>query len=262
MIAKKKSASLAYVPPYADHPDLVHAAKRCKACPLYKNATQTVFGEGAVKTATIMLVGEQPGDQEDKEGHPFVGPAGRVLDSLLAAAGVDRERVYVTNAVKHFKWEPRGKRRMHQRPNIMEVDACAGWLEAEMALVKPLVIVCLGSTAAQALMGRGFKVTEQRGQVFEGAPWSRWILATYHPSALLRMMRDREAYEDAKAKLVEDLARAQALVTGRRSRGAPSSRSRGSAEPRGPRADRARRGPTSARPSRGTARSAPASRGG
>jgi uracil-DNA glycosylase family protein len=138
------------------------AAAECKACDLWKCGTQTVFGEGA-ETAELMLVGEQPGDKEDLAGRPFVGPAGRILDQALEEAGIDRTNVYVTNAVKHFKWEPRGKRRLHKRPDAVEVAACRPWLDKEIELVKPRVVVCLGATAAQSLLGRSFKVTKQRG---------------------------------------------------------------------------------------------------
>jgi DNA polymerase len=208
---QKFSPSLAYVPAHADHAKLVRAAKRCEACHLYKNATQTVFGEGPVP-APMFLVGEQPGDREDQLGHPFVGPAGRVLDTALEEAGIPRDQVYVTNAVKHFKWEPRGKRRLHAKPNVMEIEACHGWLEAELGLVKPTVIVCLGATAAQVFLGRAFKITKSRGEVRDGGPWAPKIMATYHPSALLRMMRDEAQYAQARSELESDLRQAAALV--------------------------------------------------
>jgi DNA polymerase len=208
---KKLSPSLAYVPPHPTYEKLVRAAKRCEACHLYKNATQTVFGEGPVP-CPLVFVGEQPGDQEDLQGHPFVGPAGRVLDAALAEVSIPRDQVYVTNAVKHFKWEPRGKRRIHSKPNAMEINACHGWLEAELALVEPTVIVCLGATAAQAFLGRTFKITQHRGEVLDGAPWAPHLIATYHPSALLRMMREPEQYEKAKSEFESDLRKAAALV--------------------------------------------------
>jgi uracil-DNA glycosylase len=208
MPKSKISPSLAYVPPNADYDDLVNAAQRCKACHLYEHATQTVFGEGPT-SAQIVLVGEQPGDQEDRQGHPFVGPAGRVLEAALEDAAIPRGEVYVTNAVKHFKWEPRGKRRIHSKPNAMEIDACHGWLEAELALLKPRVIVCLGATAAQAFLGRTFKITQSRGKVLDGNPWAAKLLATYHPSALLRMMRDEAQYAQAKKEFVSDLKKAR-----------------------------------------------------
>lgn len=209
MADRKTSPSLAFVPAHPDHEDLVRAARGCTACHLYQRATQTVFGEGPTP-APLMLVGEQPGDQEDRQGHPFVGPAGRVLDAALEAAAVARDRVYVTNAVKHFKWEPRGKRRLHSRPNLLEIHACHGWLEAEIAVVEPRVIVCLGATAAQAFFGSKFSVTRSRGELLDGAPWAEHVLATYHPSALLRMLsiHDEDAYEKAKAELHADIAMA------------------------------------------------------
>lgn len=212
MKLKEPSPSLAYMPSTRSYSELVRASKACRACRLYENATQAVFGEGPVP-APIVLVGEQPGDQEDRQGHPFVGPAGRVLDDALARANVSRGDVYVTNAVKHFKWEPRGKRRMHSKPNAMEIYACHGWLEAELALVKPEVIVCLGATAAQAFLGKSFRVTQHRGELLDGSPWAPWLLATYHPSALLRMMRDEPAYAKAKAEFEDDLRKAGTAIT-------------------------------------------------
>ncbi len=173
---------------------LREAARDCTACHLYKSATQTVFGEGP-KRAPIMLVGEQPGDYEDVAGKPFVGPAGKILDRALAEAGINRDEVYVTNAVKHFKWEPRGKRRIHQKPNAREIAACRPWLEAELRLVKPKLLVCLGSTAGQAFFGASFRVTRERGKVLSSKLAPK-VVATVHPSALLRqpdeMSRDRE----------------------------------------------------------------------
>jgi len=160
------------------------AAARCKACHLYARATQTVFGEGP-RRADVMMVGEQPGDVEDVEGHPFVGPAGRLLDRALAEAGLDRQLVYVTNVVKHFKWEPRGKRRIHAKPGAAEVAACRPWLETEIALVKPRMLVCLGAVAAQALLGRGFKVSAERGRLVEST-LAPLVMATVHPSSILR----------------------------------------------------------------------------
>jgi uracil-DNA glycosylase len=173
----------------------------CRACDLYKTATQTVFGEGAER-AEVMLVGEQPGDREDIEGHPFVGPAGKVLDQGLEQAGIDRNRVYITNVVKHFKWRPRGKRRIHQKPNAEEIRACRPWLEGELEAVKPRVLVCLGATAAQALLGREFRVSRQRGEFVE-SPLAERVTATVHPSSILRAEdADREA---AMADFVRDL---------------------------------------------------------
>ena len=185
-------------------------AAACTRCPLYQNATQVVFGEGNPR-ARLMLVGEQPGDVEDREGHPFVGPAGRILDQALEEAAIPRSSVYVTNAVKHFKWEPRGKRRIHKTPNQREIAACFYWLEKELETVRPKVIVCLGATPAKALLGAAFRITEQRGkpQHREGLPD---VIATWHPSYVLRL-KGRPGGEEAYAQLVADLkAAAQYLV--------------------------------------------------
>jgi uracil-DNA glycosylase len=177
-------------------------ARGCQNCTLWANATQTVFGAGDPH-ARVMLVGEQPGDEEDKKGLPFVGPAGRLLDKALAEAGVDREHLYVTNAVKHFKWQLRGKRRLHKTPAQREIDACHQWLQGEVATVKPHVIVCLGSTAAKAVISKNFKVSVQRGQFVE-SPLARYVFATLHPSALLRVQEDEER-ELAFKQFVRDL---------------------------------------------------------
>src|SRR5436305_15269921 len=197
-----ESARPAQPPDTSSLAGLRDAARECKACHLYKRATQTVFGEGP-KDAAIMLVGEQPGDYEDQEGKPFVGPAGKIMDQALEEAGIDRKEVYVTNAVKHFKWEPRGKRRIHQKPNSREIAACRPWLEAELRLVKPRLLVCLGSTAGQTLFGPSFRVTRERGKVLSSKLASK-VVATVHPSSLLRqpdeMSRDREY-----ARFVADL---------------------------------------------------------
>jgi DNA polymerase len=183
-------------------PALVQAAGRCQGCDLYLHATQTVFGEGP-PSARLVLVGETPGDQEDRAGHPFVGPAGRLLDSALEETGIDRQQVYVTNVVKHFKWTPRGKRRLHSKPTSREIGACRPWLEAELRLIRPEMIVCLGATAAQAMLGKEFRITKQRGQVL-ACQWSGRTLATYHPSALLRAP-DREQRAQMYREFVEDL---------------------------------------------------------
>jgi DNA polymerase len=167
---------------------LREAAKNCRACDLYKRGTQTVFGEGSPK-AQLMFVGEQPGDAEDLAGHPFVGPAGKLLNRALDEAGIDRATVYVTNVVKHFKWEPRGKRRIHKKPSASEIAACRPWLDAEIALIKPRAIVCLGATAAQTLLGRQFKVTAHRGELIPSA-LAPLVLATVHPSSILRAPDD------------------------------------------------------------------------
>ena len=174
----------------------------CKACDLYKLATQTVFGEGP-RTAQVMLVGEQPGDAEDLAGHPFVGPAGKLLDTALEEAGIDRRKVYVTNVVKHFKWEPRGKRRIHAKPNAAEIGACRPWLETEIGLVKPHVLVCLGATAAQALLGRAFKVSKQRGELVESS-LAPIVTATVHPSSILRAPDDAARRAEMR-RFVQDL---------------------------------------------------------
>ncbi|MCA1692910.1 MAG: UdgX family uracil-DNA binding protein [Actinobacteria bacterium] len=200
------------VPPQPTLPALREAASGCQACPLWKNATQTVFGEG-VEKARLMLVGEQPGDREDLEGRPFVGPAGRLLDRGLEEAGIDRELVYVTNVVKHFKWEARGKRRLHKRPNAEEITACRPWLEAEIETVSPEVVVCLGATAAQALLGSSFRVSRQRGEFVQGlvgpvtplrGPLGPLLTATVHPSSILRA-RDDAARQAEMAAFVQDL---------------------------------------------------------
>jgi DNA polymerase len=179
------------------------AAKECRACDLWRKGTQTVFGEGQAD-ADVMLIGEQPGNDEDLAGRPFVGPAGRILSKALEAAGIDRSRTYITNVVKHFKWEPRGKRRIHAKPNSREIGACRPWLDAEVEVVHPRAIVCLGRTAAQALLGSSFKVTKQRGEFVESrlAPL---VTATVHPSSILRET-DPEARRLAMQKFVRDLA--------------------------------------------------------
>jgi DNA polymerase len=182
--------------------DLRKAARRCQDCPLWANATQTVFGAGDPH-ARVMLVGEQPGDEEDRKGLPFVGPAGRLLDRALEAAGVDREHVYVTNAVKHFKWQLRGKRRLHKTPAQREIDACHQWLEREVAALQPQVIACLGATAARAVIARDFKVSTMRGRFVESALAPR-VFATFHPSALLRL-KDEAEKQAAFKQLVGDL---------------------------------------------------------
>jgi len=189
---------------------LREAACSCKGCDLYRDAIQTVFGEGNPK-ASLMMVGEQPGDQEDRAGEPFVGPAGRLLDKALAEAGIDRQEVYVTNAVKHFKFKPaeRGKRRIHQKPNRTEVVACKPWLLAELAEVRPDLVVCLGATAAQSLLGRSFKLTQHRGEVLDLPDSAAKVTATVHPSAVLRAP-DRDV---AYAAFVEDLKSACTVLT-------------------------------------------------
>lgn len=197
------------IPPRATWESLRRAAAGCTACPLWKTGTQTVFGMGPAR-AQVLFVGEQPGNDEDLAGKPFVGPAGRVLDQALVEAGIDRSKVYVTNAVKHFKWEPAGKRRIHKKPNAREIAACRPWLDAEIDLLKPRVIVCLGATAAQALLGAGFKVSKQRGQ-FLPSPLAPRVMATVHPSSILRAPDD-ETRRAERARFADDLKRVAAIL--------------------------------------------------
>jgi uracil-DNA glycosylase len=194
-----------------EHPTLKRlkeAAADCTACPLHETGTQTVFGEGLVRSE-ILFVGEQPGDREDREGRPFVGPAGRLLDQALEEVGIDRKLAYVTNVVKHFKWTPRGKRRIHAKPNWSEVAACRPWLDAEVDVVRPKVIVCLGATAAQALLGRQFRVTRRRGEVVDSG-YGLPAIATVHPSSILRA--ENEDREQEFAAFVDDLAAIKRFV--------------------------------------------------
>ncbi|HSD19142.1 MAG TPA: UdgX family uracil-DNA binding protein [Anaeromyxobacter sp.] len=201
---REEGTAAPLVPGGASLASLREAARACRACPLWERGTQTVFGEGP-RLAEVMLVGEQPGNEEDLAGHPFVGPAGRLLDRALQAARIDRHGVYVTNAVKHFKWEARGKRRIHQKPNAREVRACRPWLDAEIRAVRPRAIVCLGATAAQALLGRDFRVTQHRGELL-ATPLASIVLATVHPSSILRAPDD-EARRTEMMRFVEDLER-------------------------------------------------------
>jgi DNA polymerase len=191
-----------FLPNRRDLASLEKAAADCRGCSLFKDATQAVFGEGP-KSAPVMLVGEQPGDEEDKQGRPFVGPAGRMLDKLLGEAGIDRDEVFVTNAVKHFKFEWRGKRRLHKKPRQVEIVACRPWLESELAAVAPDVLVCLGATAAQAVLGPKVRVTKDRGTILE-SDFCDQVIVTYHPSALLRI-RDDPSYERQRQELLDDL---------------------------------------------------------
>jgi DNA polymerase len=188
---------------------VAEAAKHCRACDLWARATQTVFGKGSPH-ARMMLVGEQPGDREDREGHPFVGPAGMLLDRALVAAGIDRKTVYVTNVVKHFSWEERGKWRIHKKPRPDQVRACRPWLEAEIAAVRPQVLVCLGATAAQALLGAAFRVSRQRGE-FVDSPLAPQVLATVHPSSLLRAP-DEETRQAEMKRFIVDLKKAASAL--------------------------------------------------
>ena len=198
----RRESAAELIPDRPTIPRVRAAARNCQACDLHKLGSQTVFGEGDRK-ATLMLIGEQPGDVEDRSGHPFVGPAGKLLDRALAEAGIDRAQVYVTNVVKHFKWEPRGKRRIHKKPRASEIGACRPWLDTEIALVRPRAIVCLGATAAQALLGRAFRVSAQRGE-FIKSPLAPLVLATVHPSSLLRAPDEESRRRETRA-FIEDL---------------------------------------------------------
>jgi DNA polymerase len=198
----------AYLPNRLTLDALRGAAEGCKACPLWETGTQTVFGEGA-RSAEVMFVGEQPGDYEDRMGKPFVGPAGKLLDEAMEEAGIDRGAAYVTNVVKHFKWQARGKRRIHAKPNWSEIAACRPWLDAELEVIRPRVLVCLGATAAQALLGRQFRVSRQRGELIE-SPLAPNVLATVHPSSILRTQdEDRER---EYAAFVDDLRTVAKLI--------------------------------------------------
>ena len=191
-----------FVPPSTSLKTLEAAAEKCRGCDLYKAATQVVFGAGP-KRARVMFVGEQPGDQEDRQGEPFVGPAGALLEKALADAGIPRDQVFLTNAVKHFKWEPRGKRRIHKKPRMSELKACRPWLEAELRAVRPALVVCLGATAAQSILGGSFKLMKERGRVVS-SPIAPAVVATIHPSAVLRAP-DSEGRRAAYDMLVADL---------------------------------------------------------
>ena len=192
-------------------PKLRSAAATCTACPLYKTGTQTVFGDGPSK-AELMLVGEQPGDKEDLAGEPFVGPAGRLLNQALDEVGIDRRKVYVTNVVKHFKWEARGKRRIHKKPNMAEIRACKPWLEAELSVVQPSALVCLGATAAQALLGKDFRVSQQRGELVD-SELAPVVTAPIHPSSILRQRDDESRAAEMKG-FVADLAQVAGHLKG------------------------------------------------
>lgn len=202
-MAKREYRSAApYVPLDSDLPVMKEAVQECRGCDLYLDATQAVFGEGPA-TARIVLIGEEPGDEEDRQGLPFVGPAGRILDKALREAKIERSLVYVTNAVKHFRFEERGKRRIHKKPRQFEINACQPWLEAEMKRIRPRVLICLGATAAQAVFGKAYRLTEQRGEWRQHA-WAPYATATIHPSALLRMP-DAQQRRTAFAQFVEEL---------------------------------------------------------
>jgi DNA polymerase len=197
---KRKVSAAEWVPPAGDIASLQVAAPNCRGCELYQHATQVVFGEGP-QNARVVMVGEQPGDEEDRQGHPFVGPSGRLLSKAMLEAGLEREKVYVTNAVKHFKFIERGKRRIHAKPSGIQISACRPWLEAEIAAIEPDLVVCLGATAAQSLMGSGFRITVDRAKFFPHR-WAKELVATVHPSAILRIP---ERYEEEYGRFVHDL---------------------------------------------------------
>jgi DNA polymerase len=203
MASEKYPGAEPFLPAKITLPTLREGSKSCKGCDLYKNATQTVFGEGP-KNARVMFVGEQPGDQEDRAGKPFVGPSGKMFDAILDKVGIDRSDVYVTNAVKHFKFEQRGKRRIHSKPSAREIAACKPWLKAEVEALRPDVIVALGATAAQAMLGNSFKVTQHRGEAIKDTTWAPCVMATVHPSSLLRAP-DEAARRAATAAFEKDL---------------------------------------------------------
>lgn len=213
-VPDKAGSAAPFVPASRSLKRLEAAAEACRGCDLYKRATQVVFGNGP-KSARAIFIGEQPGDQEDLQGEPFVGPAGALLDKALVDAGIPRTKVYVTNAVKHFSWEPRGKRRIHKKPRMSEVKACRPWLEAELEAVKPLVVVCLGATAAQSVLGAQFKLMANRGKVM-ASPLADQVIATIHPSAVLRAP-DPEGRQQAYASLVADLKAVARLLRVKRS---------------------------------------------
>lgn len=210
MQAEEEIPAFDLIPPRPTLTGLKRAASDCHACHLWKTGTQTVFGEGR-RTARLLFVGEQPSNDEDLSGRPFVGPAGRLLDQALAEAGIDRDQAYVTNVVKHFKWELRGKRRIHKKPNSEEIGACLPWLRAEIAVVKPVMIVCLGATAAQALLGREFKVTRQRGRLI-ASDFAPKVMATVHPSSILRA--PPETRRNELRGFVNDLKKAAKILAG------------------------------------------------
>jgi|SRR5579872_387872 len=212
-VAAKGAAAL--IPPSPTLATLQQSAKSCKACDLWKLGTQTVFGEGPAR-ARVMFVGEQPGDSEDRAGHPFIGPAGRLLDEVLAEVGIDRSDVYVTNVVKHFKWvaAQRGKRRIHKKPRHSEIEACRPWLDAELQVVRPEVLVCLGASAAQALLGKDFRVTRDRGTLTK-SDLAPHVMATIHPASILRAP-DPEAREQQRKEFVRDLEKVAALIRSER----------------------------------------------
>lgn len=212
------SAAAELIPARPAIPSLQSAAQGCRACELWQKGTQTVFGDGR-SAADVMLVGEQPGDKEDIAGRPFVGPAGHLLDTALEEAGIDRRRAYVTNVVKHFNWVPKGKRRIHRKPNMSHISACRPWLDAEIDAVKPRALVCLGATAAQAIIGRHFKVSQQRGELVE-CDLAPIVTATVHPSSLLRVPPDVDRDAEIE-RFVSDLRRVAGYLSGDVGKNAP-----------------------------------------
>lgn len=202
MVRKPYPTAASFLPQRLTLPNLRQAAAACKGCDLWKRGTQTVFGEGS-PNARILMVGEQPGDKEDLQGRPFVGPAGAILDKALAAAGIDRDEVYVTNIVKHFKWEARGKRRIHKKPNALEISACRPWLDAELEVTRPDVVVLLGASAAQGILGRDFRVSQRRGE-WVTSSIAAAVMATVHPSSILRAPDDETRHEEMR-KFIADL---------------------------------------------------------
>jgi uracil-DNA glycosylase family protein len=209
---KAQVTAAEYVPTTGGLPVLRQAVQECRGCELYRRASQAVFGEGP-RSAAVVFIGEQPGDEEDRRGKPFVGPAGRLLDRALEEVGIDRSATYVTNAVKHFKFEERGKRRLHKKPSAGEIRACRPWLEAELSRIKPSVIVCLGATAAQTMFGSPFRLTQHRGELIP-QEWAPNAMATVHPSAILRAPDEEQRHEEYKA-FVADLMKVKALLAGR-----------------------------------------------
>src|SRR3984885_3889346 len=207
----ESTSAAEYIPDHPTPRTLRAAVQKCRGCDLYACATQAVFGEGP-NSAQIVFIGEQPGDEEDRQGHPFVGPSGRLLDRALVEAGIDRSLVYVTNAVKHFKFEERGKRRLHKKPNGMEIRACQPWLEAEINLIQPQIIVCLGATAAQSIFGGTYRVTKERGQFVRNS-WAPHVTSTVHPSAILRAPDEEQRHREYE-KFVGDLKKVHRLWKG------------------------------------------------
>ncbi len=213
MVRAKTNDASEYIPEHATPRALREAVQNCRACDLYARASQAVFGEGP-NSAEIVLIGEQPGDEEDRQGHPFVGPSGKLLDRALADAGIDRSLVYVTNAVKHFKFEERGKRRIHKKPSALEIRACRPWLEAEIDLIQPQIIVCLGASAAQSIFGATYRLTKERGQFVRNS-WAPHVTSTVHPSAILRAPDEEQRHIEYE-KFVADLKKVQRLWKGLR----------------------------------------------